>query len=1052
MSICRGAKVVPHRRLFHPKWYQCCLAMVCKENVESWFRNLSSYSRIDVMCSMLNMCLPFEVRYLGTYVEDRGKRDYNDLRDTEHHANNASDVSELSTLGVGDTRTRRKLILYISLLHGCNYSCAEILYKILGSLDDQEIDSILNGTTVNQEQKDEQPLEELLLLYTMAHYHPGFSFDQKKRVGDILVKLQKEETRLNPEEPEPSIAGNDRLEGSGEMPSNCAMPPSPLPQYPPEVQMRPPLMGGVGPGMTMPLPGLCIAPGTDQMPVGPSNPQYLPLGFPSAVSPMPPWQNQTVMMTPVNQMMYPAEIPGYPMSPMVSRQSSPSQSRSPSRSNSPMARRNNSRMTTEEAEDLTQVPCVRPWWSASSRQSNVSNSGTSRRNNSPRLMTADEVEEITQVPCMRPLWSTSSRQSNVSNSGTSRRNNSPRLMTADEVEELTQVPCMRPMWSTSSRQSNVSNSGTSRRNNSPRLMTADEIEELTQVPCMRPRWTTPSRQSNISNSGTSTGLPAVNRSTPSQRVATRESPMNYSRHNDSDNLNTAAASSIDNKANKQPPPARLRSSVSGDSIRDSGEDLPNFKGNLQNYSHEEIRRLSDEDLRDIGLTPNAVGQLRNIVRSQTTNGLSSQPSVSLPEKKPEVSAPLNHPPPSPLPPADCEVVQNNDQLNETSAMKASPLPQPLPELYQPLLHHHHHHNNHNLGGIRRYPTMPPLDPSQIPQMYTTPPPTLYPTQNPCYACFPVSGIPTRFTRCPSQHMYCLTHLQTLRLDDSSRQGSQSSSSDSTGSRSPPETPPAAPWVNSNATTTVMNSPTSTGTITMSSITPGGTIVSSSSSGVIPTSVITTATATTTTPVTSDGYNPPEHNQGSIVTHQTGHIPQMSDRPRHRKGHMMRHKNQMINGAPAVNMAPCISAFPVSGHSQMTFLPHGHVSLRPNTAMYPSFSGYRPSYPGSFQSNGEIMFPYPPPTTGGTPPPPTMPPSTVTVVVPSPAPQSYMPPASVVPFTATVQQPKISCYNCGSSSHHPGDCKDQTMEDLTKRAPYRLDYSTAKQPADCLNDK
>lgn len=32
--------------------------------------------------------------------------------------------------------------------------------------------------------------------------------------------------------------------------------------------------------------------------------------------------------------------------------------------------------------------------------------------------------------------------------------------------------------------------------------------------------------------------------------------------------------------------------------------------------------MSDEDLRDIGLTPNAVGQLRSIVRSQTTNGLS----------------------------------------------------------------------------------------------------------------------------------------------------------------------------------------------------------------------------------------------------------------------------------------------------------------------------------------------------------------------------------------------------------------------------------------------
>ncbi|XP_063974108.1 uncharacterized protein LOC135160907 [Diachasmimorpha longicaudata] len=220
--------------------------------------------------------------------------------------------------------------------------------------------------------------------------------------------------------------------------------------------------------------------------------------------------------------------------------------------------------------------------------------------------------------------------------------------------------------------------------------------------------------------------------------------------------------------------------------------------------------------------------------------------------------------------------------------------------------------------------------------------------------------------------------------------------------------------------------------------------------------MTTSTATTTTPVSSDGYTPGEHNQGSIMTHQiAGPMPnlqQMSERPKHRKGHMMRHKSHMMNGAPAVNMAPCVSAFPVSGHSQMAFLPHGHVSLRPNTGMYANFSGYRPSYPGNFQPNGEIMFPYPPPTTGGTPPPATMPPSTITVVVPSPSQQSYMAPAAVVPFTATVQQTKVSCYNCGSSGHHPGDCKDQTMEDLTKRAPYRLDYSTAKQLGDCPNDK
>jgi hypothetical protein len=140
------------------------------------------------------MCLPFEVRYLGTCVEDIGKRDYNDLRDTEHHANNASELAELTTSSVTDKRTRRKLALYMALLHSCNYTCAVILYKNLANLDHQEITNLINGTTFNV---DDQPLEELLLLYTMALNHPAFTYEQKSVFGNIFIKLQEEEARLN---------------------------------------------------------------------------------------------------------------------------------------------------------------------------------------------------------------------------------------------------------------------------------------------------------------------------------------------------------------------------------------------------------------------------------------------------------------------------------------------------------------------------------------------------------------------------------------------------------------------------------------------------------------------------------------------------------------------------------------------------------------------------------------------------------------------------------------------------------------------------------------
>lgn len=148
------------------------------------------------MCTLLNMCLPFEIRYLGTYIEDLGKRDYNELRDTEHRANTIGDINDLGILGLTDTKTRRKFVLYMSLLHSNNYPCALVHYQNLSNFDPQLIASLLSSTAnYNQE---ENFLDELLLLYTMALNHPAFTYEQKTTFGNIYMKLQEdEEARLN---------------------------------------------------------------------------------------------------------------------------------------------------------------------------------------------------------------------------------------------------------------------------------------------------------------------------------------------------------------------------------------------------------------------------------------------------------------------------------------------------------------------------------------------------------------------------------------------------------------------------------------------------------------------------------------------------------------------------------------------------------------------------------------------------------------------------------------------------------------------------------------
>ncbi|XP_013168459.1 PREDICTED: zinc finger CCHC domain-containing protein 2 isoform X2 [Papilio xuthus] len=161
--------------------------MVCKEDVVSWFKELESYKRIDAMCTLLNMCLPFELRFIGTYLEELGKRDFQELRGAELRANNPTDLAADIGGANSDPRTRRKMALYVSLLRSCNFVCATTLYNEMVSLEQSGLLKGLYGDL----------LEEILLLYTMALHHPAFTFDQKSHFGEILEKLKLEDQRIH---------------------------------------------------------------------------------------------------------------------------------------------------------------------------------------------------------------------------------------------------------------------------------------------------------------------------------------------------------------------------------------------------------------------------------------------------------------------------------------------------------------------------------------------------------------------------------------------------------------------------------------------------------------------------------------------------------------------------------------------------------------------------------------------------------------------------------------------------------------------------------------
>lgn len=171
--------------------------MVCKEDVLSWFKDLEGYKRIDVLYELLNMCIPFELRFLGSCIEELGKHTYQELRGP---AINANDLERLAkeasfTQTLIDENVRHKVLIYLSLLSSRNYSVANWMYKNVLRTDWLE-DCIVKGNI-----NDEIVQSEFLLLFVMALHHPAFTFEQKlhfNHILSLLIELRESKKRISP--------------------------------------------------------------------------------------------------------------------------------------------------------------------------------------------------------------------------------------------------------------------------------------------------------------------------------------------------------------------------------------------------------------------------------------------------------------------------------------------------------------------------------------------------------------------------------------------------------------------------------------------------------------------------------------------------------------------------------------------------------------------------------------------------------------------------------------------------------------------------------------
>ncbi|XP_076328434.1 uncharacterized protein LOC143234744 [Tachypleus tridentatus] len=193
--------------------------MVCKEEIYAWFKHLNGSSRIEIICNLLNMCLPLELRFFGTCLEDLGRKDFDVFRDVEPKANNIKDISDITSNSIillSDRVGRSKLIVFLALLNSSNRGGANVLYNILiNSLEYGDIEFCLVDNTA---------ASEILLLFTMAFHHPAFTFVQKSRLAERLESIEKfcSSAFLNDE---PSISSKQSIyEHTNPSSQTCSLP------------------------------------------------------------------------------------------------------------------------------------------------------------------------------------------------------------------------------------------------------------------------------------------------------------------------------------------------------------------------------------------------------------------------------------------------------------------------------------------------------------------------------------------------------------------------------------------------------------------------------------------------------------------------------------------------------------------------------------------------------------------------------------------------------------------------------------------------------------
>nr|XP_039265025.1 uncharacterized protein LOC120340742 [Styela clava] len=163
-----------------------------KIGIYEWFQQIQGWNRMDFLCNLIHLCNPFELRFIGSCIEDIAQMDYNCLRDQEGKANSAEHLEHFINKCSSVDEFRSHISVCISLLRSSNYKVASKLAELL----DDKLDG-LNLEHLMQAGLDAE-VEQWLLMLTLASYHPAFSFEKKlnfKRKLSEYERLNKRERK-----------------------------------------------------------------------------------------------------------------------------------------------------------------------------------------------------------------------------------------------------------------------------------------------------------------------------------------------------------------------------------------------------------------------------------------------------------------------------------------------------------------------------------------------------------------------------------------------------------------------------------------------------------------------------------------------------------------------------------------------------------------------------------------------------------------------------------------------------------------------------------------